>query len=170
VTGGLAWVRALLAVAAAVATVAGALLAVRWVYQAGQRAGHQAAQAEAAEREAVAQESARLRQRAQETSTERIDHDTHQTLRASAARAAAALADARGLRDALETVRADAAASDAAATSSCDRYRRQRDGLAELLAEGGDLLAAGQEAGGRLAAAHAGLRAYVAQVCRLPVN
>lgn len=151
------------------AIVAGALVGARWFY----RAGYAAAAADCAQREATAAESARLADRArlvtQMDANGRIDHDTNQALRAAQARAAAARADADGLRHALDALRADRADADTT-TASCDLLRRQRDGLADLLAEGGELLAQGQEAGDRLAAANAGLRRYIPEVCRVPLN
>lgn len=161
---GVAWRLGLLA-----AVAAGALWFASVMYDRGY--AHATAEHERAA--ATARESDRLADRArhatQVVATTRIDHEHHKALRAAQARAAAADADARGLRDTLAAITADRAASGAGA-AGCADVARQRDGLAGLLAEATELVAAGQEAGGRLAAAHTGLQRYVAEVCRVPVS
>lgn len=149
-----------LAVRAALA--AGIVAAAGWALTAAYRAGrdaatveHQAAAAEAAEQ---ARELARDRARANQG----IDHHLHQTLRTAQARAAAADADARSLRDAV--ARATAAAPGASEPAGCADVRQQRDRLAGLLAEGAELVAACAAAGDRVAATAAGLQRYVAEV------
>ena len=150
-----------LGLAARAALAAGIVAAAGWALTAAYRAGHDRAQLKARELADAAAEQARELARERARATGRIDHDTHQALRAAQAHADAAAADARGLRDALASATASTGASDAA---GCADVTRQRDGMARLLAEAAELVAECSARGDVLAATSAGLQRYVAEV------
>jgi hypothetical protein len=157
-----------LGLAARAALAAGIVAAAGWALTAAYRAGHDRAQLEARELADAAAQQARELARERARATGRIDHDTHQALRAAQAHADAAAADARGLRDALAS--ATAAAPGASQPAGCADVRQQRDRLAGLLAEGAELVAACAAAGDRVAATATGLQRYVTEVSGVSVS
>ena len=157
-----------LGLAARAALAAGIVAAAGWALTAAYRAGHDRAQLEARELADAAAEQARELARDRARATTRIDHDTHQALRVAQARADAAAADARGLRDALAS--ATASAPGASEPAGCADVRQQRDGMARLLGEAAELVAECAARGDVLAATAAGLQRYVAEVGGVSVS
>lgn len=146
----------------------GFVAAAVWALGAAHRAGRDAATVEYQAGAAAAAEQARELARERARANQGIDHDTHQALRTAQARAAAADADARGLRDALAS--ATAAAPGASGAAGCADVTRQRDGMARLLGEAASLVAECAARGDILAATAAGLQRYVAEVGGVPVG
>jgi hypothetical protein len=148
----------------AVVLVGLGLWALHWVYEAGVRDG----KSNLARLVYEAEQRARADHGDRVIITEGVDHATVTKLRDAQRRADALRAESDGLRKQLAALASTAPRDTPAA--GCADVIRQRDRLAELLAEGADLLREGQAAGDRLAVTAEGLQSYVSGVCRLPVT
>lgn len=155
-----AWIGLALRGTAALIVVAGAV----WALSSAYRYGYAKAQSECRAAEAAAAEYERELARERTKINERIDRDAYQSFRRLEARAAAADADARGLRDALSAL----IAAGTPQSAGCADVERQRDGLAQLLAEAGELVGQCVEKGERLAITVTGLQQYVREIGQMP--
>ncbi len=121
------------------------------------------------DRIAAALEAERLAVKArdrQQGITDAIARDYHARTVALARAAAADRAVADGLRDSLAAVTNDGEDSPAA----CADVRRQRNVLAELVGEAGELVAECKAAGDRLAEQAGQLRRHASEISTLPVK